>query len=266
MPLVLLLNVFLGANVYAQVPKVEVKATVDKKSIDPSDVVVLSVSINSEEDVDAKPPTLPPMSDFEVQNQWQGKTMSANLINTPTGPQFKTVRSTVYNWQLAPKKLGALTIFPIEVVVGGRSLRTSTLVVTVASGAGGQRGNVARNGRGTAKPPPGFDDDDALPGQGQGDDEEDLFSQLLRRGMRPVPQQQGGSRSIPHNPNEAFFIQVETDKTEAYVGEQITVSFYLYTTGMIRDLDTLKYPALKGFWKEDIEIATHLNFQQEVVD
>ena len=45
------------------------------------------------------------------------------------------------------------------------------------------------------------------------------------------------------------------------MGEPITASWYLYTRGQVLDLDTLKYPSLKGFWKEDIEIATHLNFQ-----
>jgi hypothetical protein len=250
---------------HAQPPKYEVRATVDRKAIDPTDTIVLSVGIESEEEIDVQAPTLPPLSDFEVLNQWQGKEVRANLINTPTGPQFKSVRRVVFNWQLSPKKLGALTIFPVEVVVAGHSTRTSAISVQVASGAGQKgRGNVARrNGRGSAKPPPGFEDDSnpAAPGE---DEEEDLFSQLLRRGMQQVPQ--GGSRTLPKNANEAFFIQVETDKTEAYVGEQVTVSFYLYTAGIIRDLDTLKYPSLKGFWKEDIEIATHLNFQSEVVD
>jgi hypothetical protein len=257
-----LLNVGTFSRAYAETPKFEVKATVDQRAIDPSEVVVLTVSVTSEEDVDVKPPSLPPMNEFEVMSQWQGSETRANLVNTPTGMQFKTVRSKTFNYQLSPKKLGALTIFPIEINVEGKSVRTGAIVVQVASGAGANRGGQAgRSGRGTAKPPPGFDDE-ALPGPT--DDEEDLFSQLLRRGMRQIPQ--GGSRTLPKNSNEAFFVQVETDKTDAYVGEQITVSFFLYTTGLIRDLDTLKYPSLKGFWKEDIEIATHLNFQQEVLD
>lgn len=257
---------FYSPNSAAQSPKVEVKATLDRRAIDPSETVTLSVGIESEDKVDVQTPTLPPLNDFEVLTQWQGSEMRANLINTPTGPQFKSVRRTVFNWQLSPKKLGALTIYPIEVVVNGRSYRTSALNLQVASGAGGARGGQGPrgNGRGGVKPPPGFEDEeDGLP-PGLDEEDQDLFSQLLRRGARSIPQ--GGSRTLPRNANEAFFIQVETDKTEAYVGEQITVSFYLYTTGLIRDLDTLKYPALRGFWKEDIEIATHLNFQQEVID
>lgn len=249
-------------NALAQ-SKLEVKATVDRRAVEPSDTIVLSVSVESEDEVEVPTPTLPPLNDFEVLTQWQAKEVRANLAQTPTGPQFKTVRRIVFNWQLSPKKLGALTIFPVEVVVQGRSIRTSALIVQVASGAG--RGNIAKNrGGGGVKPPPGFDDEEMPVPPGMDEEDQDLFSQLLRRGMRQVPQ--GGTRTLPKNANEAFFIQVEADKTEAYVGEQITVSFFLYTTGVIRDLDTLKYPSLKGFWKEDIEIATHLNFQQEVID
>lgn len=235
--------------------KVEVKAVLDRRAIEPSESVVLSVAIESTEEVDAQAPTLPPMNDFEVLNQWQAKEVRANLVQTPNGPQFQTMRRMVFNYQLSPKRLGALTVYPVEVVIDGRSYRTSALTLQVASGAGRRQQPNAAPG---ARPPPGFGDED------ENVEEEDLFSQLLRRGMGQIPR--GGSRTLPSNPKEAFFIQVETDKTEAYVGEQVTVSFFLYTTGLIRDLDTLKYPSLKGFWKEDIEIATHLNFQQEVVD
>ncbi len=236
--------------------KVEVKAMLDRRAIEPSESVVLSVAVESTEEVEPMTPTLPPMNDFEVLNQWQATEKRASLVQTPTGPQFQTMLRYVFNYQLSPKRLGALTVYPIEVVIDGRSYRTSALTLQVASGAGRKQAPNAAPG---ARPQPGFGADEE-----EGSEEEDLFSQLLRRGMGQIPR--GGSRTLPSNPKEAFFIQVETDKTEAYVGEQVTVSFFLYTTGLIRDLDTLKYPSLKGFWKEDIEIATHLNFQQEVVD
>ena len=54
---------------------------------------------------------------------------------------------------------------------------------------------------------------------------------------------------------------MDVDKKRAYVGEQITANIYLYTRGQIRDIDTLKYPSLKGFWKEDLDLATRLNFE-----
>jgi hypothetical protein len=251
-----LLTLLLTGQVWAQSGKFEVKAMLDRRAVEPSETVVLTVTVESQEDVEVQSPTLPPMSDFEVLNQWQAREMRANLVQTPTGPQFQSIRRVVFNYQLAPKRLGTLSVFPIEVVVDGRSYRTSALTLQVATGAGRARPQTPKGG---VRPQPGQGDEE------EPSEEEDLFSQLLRRGMGQMPRG-GGSRTLPTNPKEAFFIQVETDKTEAYVGEQVTVSFFLYTTGLVRDLDTLKYPSLKGFWKEDIEIATHLNFQQEVVD
>lgn len=238
----------------------DVSATVDRNVLGPDDTFTLSVTVSSSDDVAASQPTLPPLSDFEILNEWSSQEARASIVSGPNGPQFKTTRTTRHNFMLQPKREGKLHIGTVEVVVDGRSYHTKPITVTVDPNAapqqqaGGGQGANPGNGFPPAfvQPPPGFLDDE----------EDDLFSQLLRRG-----QPQGtGSRTLPINPNDAFFIQVETDKAEAYVGEQITVSWYLYTRGQIRDLDTLKYPSLRGFWKEDIEIATHLNFTQEVVN
>ncbi len=114
--------------------------------------------------------------------------------------------------------------------------------------------------------------------------EEELFNQLLRRrGVQPPgqpahpgnPQEEGENpallkepafRSTPQNNNEAFFIQVEVDKTEVYEGEQIVVSWYLVTRGQLESLDRTKFPDLKGFWKEIIEEVPAIQFYQEVIN
>jgi hypothetical protein len=234
--------------------EVTVSATVDRNALNPGDSLTLTVSIDANEEVSMGQPTLPALTDFEVLNEWTAQSQQATMVSTPQGPQFKRVYSTKYNFLLQPKRQGDLKIGSVEVVVDGRTHHSKVVSIKVAPGAGMQtrpRQAPSGGGRGGIAPPPGFDDDD-----------DDLFSQLLRRQMAPP----SGSRSLPVNPNDAFFIQVETDKTEVYAGEQVTVSFYLYTRGLLRDFDTLKYPSLKGFWKEDIEIATHLNFEQEIVN
>lgn len=240
----------------------EVTATVDRNQLGPEDTLTFTVSVTSSEEVSVSQPTLPNLADFEVLNQWTSQEARANFVNTPNGPQFKTVRSMRYNYALQPKREGRLPIGASEVVVEGKTYLTKPITITVSKSAagappprrGGQNPNQLPGG---VQPPPGFFDDE----------EDDLFSQLLRRGL---PNGSGGgggaSKTLPINPNEAFFVHVETDKTEAFVGEQVTASWYLYTRGQIRDLDTLKYPSLRGFWKEDIEIATHLNFTQDVVN
>ena len=63
-----------------------------------------------------------------------------------------------------------------------------------------------------------------------------------------------------------FFIDVEVDKKQVYEGEQVTASYYLYSRGRVTEIDTLKYPTLAGFWKEDIELATRLNFKPAIIN
>lgn len=246
---------------------VSVKATVDRNQLSPDDTFQLTISVSSSDDVTASQPTLPPMNDFEILNEWTGSESRTSFVTGSGGMKRQTVQTTNYNFLLQPKREGNLTIGGADVIADGHSHITQPILVKVGAGLGVQaRGRQAlpgapKGGSGLQLPP-GFDEDQ---------DADDLFSQLLRRGMGAgngddPTQGATGSRTLPINPDDAFFVQVETDKKEAYVGEQVTVSFYLYTRGAIRDLDTLKYPSLHGFWKEDIEIATHLNFTNEVVN
>ncbi|MES2963493.1 MAG: BatD family protein [Bdellovibrionota bacterium] len=237
-------------------------ATVDRNALGPDDTLTLTVSVSSDDDVAIAQPNLPPIQDFEILNEWQSQETRSTLVTTPSGPKFQTIRSTKHNFLLQPTREGTLGIPSVEVVVEGKTFLTKPITIRVGKNLAvppSERANSRSAPGGNIQLPPGFLDDE---------DADDLFSQLLRqRGFGQRGQGGGGaSRTLPINPNEAFFIQVEADKTEAYVGEQITVSWYLYTRGMIRDLDTLKYPSLRGFWKEDIEIATHLNFVDEVVN
>jgi hypothetical protein len=230
----------------------EVTALVDRDTLSPNDTFTFTISVTSSEEVSVGQPEAPRFEDFEILNTWTGQEARASFVNTPNGPSFQTVRSTNYNFSLQPKKQGKLRLGSVQVEVDGRKYNTKPISITVAPGAGGaQHGRPRGGGGGGIQMPPGFDDE-----------EDDVFSQLLRRQMPGA----GGSRTLPINPQEAFFIQVDLDKTDVFVGEQVTASWYLYTRGQIRDLDTLKYPSLRGFWKEDIELATQLNFTSEVVN
>lgn len=234
--------------------EVTVSATVDRDALSPEDTFTYTVSITSDEEVAVGEPELPELNDFEILQQWTGQEARASFVTTPQGPRFETVRVFRFNYMLLPKREGQFTIGSARIIIEGKSYLTKRITVRVEPGASAQarpRGG-GRQPPGGVIPPPGLFDDE----------EDDIFSQLLRRGTIP----RGGTKTLPMNPEDAFFIQVETDKTEAYVGEQVTVSWYLYTRGQIRDLDTLKYPSLRGFWKEEIELATHLNFVSEVVN
>lgn len=238
---------------------VSVTATVDRNQVGLGDVINLSLTISAQNSINVEEPHLPDMKGFELINTSSGVETRSTYANG----RFITEQARRFSFMLAVQAKGTLTIPPINVNVDGKSYATRPITIS----ASGQRSVPPR-----AQGPPGGGID---PFGMLDDADEEIFNQLLRRnlpgqGGGVPPRGQGGTpqaQNLPDvNPNEAFFIQAEVDKPRAYAGEQVVVNFFLYTRGQIRDIDTLKYPDLKGFWKEEIEMATRLNFEQVVVN
>jgi hypothetical protein len=252
--------------------QVKLDATVNATTITDEDVLNLTLTVTSDSStINDEDPQLPDLKGFEIMNAVNSSSTSSIFDNG----KFLLVRKNIYRYTLAPQKTGTYTIGSAEVKVNGEVIKSKPITIKVMAGGGGgipnKNSNVAKNNRGRRGAPPSRQsqqpqgtDDEAL---GPFDDEEanDIFNQLLRRrGLTTNPR--GGIRSAPQaDTKDAFFIAVETNKKRVYVGEQIIASWYLYTRGGIQSYDALKYPELKGFWKEDLEIATRLSFQSEVV-
>lgn len=239
--LVLFFSVFAHAQ-----DGVQVQATVDRNEMGMGDTLTLSISVSSKDDVEVQEPRIPSLNGFELVNSWNSSSTSSRLVQGPGGMQFETQRRQDFNFMLTPQRQGTLTIPGFEIIVNGNKHETKPIRVQVSA-----------QGSGAAQAPRGFPQMDDL------DEAEQMFNQLLqRRGAPQAPTY----RNLPQNPNEAFFIQCEVDKTDVYEGEQIVVNWYIYTRGNILSLDRLKFPDLKGFWKEIIEEVPALNFTQEIVN
>ncbi|MBV54795.1 MAG: hypothetical protein CMG27_03275 [Candidatus Marinimicrobia bacterium] len=57
----------------------------------------------------------------------------------------------------------------------------------------------------------------------------------------------------PESETQYIFLEAYTDKREAFIGEQITVEFMLYTQVNINDLSISQKPQGIGFWKEELQ-------------
>jgi hypothetical protein len=254
--------------------KVDVQAGVDRNEMGVGDSFTLTVSVTSDDSVDVNDPRVPDLKGFELLNSWRSSGTAQRLMQTPQGMQFLVTRTDEFSYLLAAKQKGTFTINSFEVVVSGKEYNTRPITISVGDRSAGPRPGMKRPSQ-QRRNLPGFgnvpDDvfDQLL------DDENDPFSALLRRHMeeeqqganlprenRPEPQ----LRTLPTNHNEAFFIQVEVDKTDVYEGEQVTVSWYVYTRGQMESLDRLKFPDLKGFWKEIIEEVPSIQFTEEIVN
>lgn len=228
--------------------KVAVQATVDRNELGPGDTLTLSVNVRTTGSVEIVDPKVPDLQDFELINTWAATSSSAQMQAGPNGVEFVRQSVKQFNYMLAPQKNGKLEIGAFEINVDGTLYRTAPILIEVSEAASGNTGG----GGGRAIP--------TVPD----DEEEDPFAALLQRPRGSISDP--AHRSLPKNPNEAFFIQVELDKTEVFEGEQVLANWYIYTRGDIMQLDRLKFPDLKGFWKEDIDAAPTIQFTQEVIN
>ncbi len=229
-----------------------VTATINGSASPEAEVVMgqaflYSIVVSSSESGGVGEPRLPDLSAFSIVDRGTQVESRSEFVNG----KFNFIRRQIFNYRLVPQSPGEYMLSPAEVVVGQSTLRSNSISVKVVASAGNVRPSQPQ------APQPSFDDEaDAMM-----DEADAIFSQLLQR---TIPKAQQVPSNI--NPDEAFFLRVEVDKTKVYAGEQITASWYLYTQNNLTNFEPIQYPSLRGFWKEDIEIATRLNFTNVVIN
>lgn len=64
-----------------------------------------------------------------------------------------------------------------------------------------------------------------------------------------------------------LFIRATLDKNKVYLGEQVTVTYKLYTRlNIAAQMSVNKLPQYQGFWAEELETPQNISFTTEVVD
>ncbi len=209
--------------------------------------ILYSVAVSSSESGGVGEPRLPDISGFNLIDRGTQVESRSEFVNG----KFSFIRRQVFNYRLVPEAPGEFLLTPAEVVVGSETVRSNSVKIKVIQSSGNVRPSQPQ------APQPDIQDD----AQDLLDEADAIFSQLLQRA---VPRAQQVPSNV--NPDEAFFLRVEVDKDKVYVGEQITASWYLYTQNNLTNFEPIQYPTLRGFWKEDIEIATRLNFTNVVIN
>lgn len=150
-----------------------------------------------------------------------------------TSTQFQWIngrssQSKSFVYILLPEREGQYRIDSIEVPVGDKVYRTEPIDVRVTARSPGP---AART--------PSFPD---------------LFSE-------PAPDTQ---RARPTG--DEVFVRAELDRPSAYVGQQVTLSYYLYTQVSVTGLQLQENPPLTGFWVEDLEVDASPTGERRVVN
>lgn len=91
--------------------------------------------------------------------------------------------------------------------------------------------------------------------------------EIIAGSSRPQQQQQQRDAAISNQEiAENLFIRAFIDKSTVYKGEQVTVTYKLYTRLNISSPQITKLPSYQGFWAEEIESPGNIAFVRENYD
>jgi hypothetical protein len=139
-------------------------------------------------------------------------------------------QSTTYSFVLQATKEGNFTLPAASIVSGGKTIQSNTISIEVVKGQTPQANQQQHN-------------------QNQGQQ-----------------RQQQASAPSTEDMSQNIFIKVSVDKTKAYIGEQITATYKIYTRVSIINTSVNKMPSLTGFWSQDLDNKNLSQVHTEVID
>jgi BatD DUF11 like domain len=221
----------------AAAAEVEFYQTVDRAEVGTEDAFQLTVvTVNAPQDAQLR---LPDLSQFEVLSNTPVRQKSIQVGSS--GMQVQDIRKQVLT--LRSRRAGTLTIGPSTLEAGGETKKTDSIEVTV------RKGRVADPYATGHRP-------------------RDPFREFFGGRFPGFPDDQFGplpDMEIPTSDAD-LFIRSAIDKRSVYIGEQITLSVYVFSRIELSSVDTVTFPSLEGFWSEDLESPSQLSGEQRVLN
>ncbi len=139
----------------------------------------------------------------------------------------RTSSTKSFIWVLLPEKEGQFTIDPVELRVGSQTFRTQPLSVRVTAGS--------------TQP-----------------------NQPPRRTLDPFADEPVRPRS--RTSGDEVFVSAEVDRTSPYQGQQVTLSYHLYTQVGVTGVQLKESPPLTGFWVEELDVPPNPTGTRKVIN
>ncbi|GAA4468939.1 hypothetical protein GCM10023093_27520 [Nemorincola caseinilytica] len=218
---------------------------------------------------DLRTVTNPSDADFVIVG---GPYQSQSSNTSISGNRVVTSQALTLTYTLQPRREGTFTIPPIVAKDGaGHSYQSNSVTIQVVAGSLAQQRPQQRGG---------FDpfsdgDDDITAMMRQMQQMQQMHMQQLQqraqaaRGQQPQQQPQAQADADPPV-NDAeikkdLFIKVTADKSKVRLGEQVTISYKLYSRVPMQ-VSISKLPTLNGFWAQDFDIPKQAKPTEEVVN
>jgi hypothetical protein len=237
---VVLLALLLAAGL-ARAQGLEFYQTVDRDEVGLEDTFRLTVVLqNAPRGAKLE---LPEFDDFEVLSRTPVDQTSISV----TGAGTQILRITKWVIVLRARKVGRLTIGASTLDANGERHVAKPVQVTV------KRGTLSPPQPQAGRQPPGTHD----PFQ-------DLLGQGFGGGL-PDPSRLFPDPEIPRSDSD-LFLRTYLDSKEAFVGQQVNMSVYLFSRVDVASVESVTFPQLEGFWSEDIDSPTNLTSEQRVLN
>jgi hypothetical protein len=151
--------------------------------------------------------------DFEGFSMLSGPNQSTSQSYQFINGKVTQSFQVTYTYYLQANKTGTYTIDPAKIITGGKSYESNALTINVAQSSSPQ------------SPAP--------PGATQGN------------------QRTGQPRQETANKND-IFIKASVDKSQPYLGEQVILTYKIYTTVPISQISIDKISSFPGFWNKSL--------------
>ena len=219
------------AAVRAGAEEPRLSAQVDRTELAQDEVLTLEIRLEASD-----PPSSIELAEggvFEVVSRAQTRQSSFSLGG---GAGVRIRQVVVTQLGLAPRRAGTIEVPPVIAVVKGKRYETRPIPVKVLP-AGASPGAGAGSGAGGAGP-----------------------RAPSRAGAPP------GGGSAFRGWERDLVLDVQLDRAEAYVGEQVTASIWLFSPLGVVEYERFTPPRWEGFWAEDLETPRTLQFQVKQVN
>ncbi len=189
---------------------------------------------------------LPEFDGFEVISRTPVDQTSIKVDNQGS----RIDRVTQWVIVLRAKKTGTLTIGASRLEAGGEKYVAEAIRITVKPGSVAPPKQAQRGG-----------------GRGGLGGLPDPFKDFFGQGFPGVPSPRDlfPEPEIPRGDSD-LFLRTYVDSKEAFVGEQVTMTVYLFSRVDVAGVESVTFPQLEGFWSEDIDSPTNLTSEQRVLN
>ena len=197
-------------------------ADADRTTVGLGEQFQLTVTVEGTNIGGAPRPQVPSMDDFDLLGSTSSQSTNISFVNGRMTQQ----NSISFIYFLSPKRVGNLIIPPFTLSFKGTSYQTQPIAITVT--------------KESQAPPPS-----------QQQQQQSPF------GFPGLP-----GRSQPRSSGRGnVVLAASADRSSVYQGEQVTVTFVLYTQAQLGDLGIKSMPGFTGTWAEQLFDAKELNWR-----